>query len=409
MIIDIPYGQSQMQIEVDDSRRIHVVSPRETAPDELAIARALTHTSDFPDLASFLSQRKKILVVVNDHTRPTPSTAVLQRLELNGKDVNTIIASGAHRAPSQSELEHLLDGRLPPYGGEVIVHDSSDESQLKLLGHTGRGTEVCLNKEVFEADGIIAIGSVEPHYFAGFTGGRKFLLPGLAAVKSIEMNHSLALDKESTILRLEGNPIHEDFMDALNMFDRYDDIFSIQLVLNRNHDVSYAHCGHILHSFLRAVDHAKEVYVAPISAKADVMIVVVTPPMDLDLYQAHKAIENARLALNDQGVMILVSPCEDGIGPREFYDLLASGHDVFGKISKGYKLGDHKAAKLVQLQQKAKLMAVTNLSPSTLEKINITPHKDVQSALDEATRLKGKEARILVVLDGCLTVPFPTS
>lgn len=409
MRIEIPYGQSQMKFDLDDERPIHVVSPRDTTPDETSIAESLSHPRDSSDLASFLSARKSILVVINDHTRPTATAAVLKKLDLKEKRVITIIASGAHRAPSRSELEHLLGGPHPPYGGELTVHDSRDESQFRPLGCTSRGTEVLLNKHVFDADGIIVVGSVEPHYYAGFTGGRKFLLPGLAGFRSIEMNHSLALDERSTILRLEGNPVHDDFMEALDMFNRYDDVFSIQLVLNRRHEVSYTVSGHIVHSFMGAVDRAKEIYVAPVNAKADIVVTVATPPMDLDLYQAHKAIENVRLALNDQGVLIFVSPCDDGIGPRGFYDLLASGGEVFSTINRGYRLGYHKAAKLVQLQEKSKLMAVTNLPPDTLKDINITPFKDIQSALDEATRLKGKESRILVVLDGCLTVPFPTN
>lgn len=409
MRIDIPYGQSRMKLDLNDERPIHVVSPRDTPSDEASVAESLLHPREFSDLASFLSARKRILVVVNDHTRPTATAAVLKKLDLKGKYVTTIIASGAHRAPSQNELEHLLGGLHPPYGGEVTVHDSRDESQLRPLGRTSRGTELLLNNHAFDADGIIVVGSVEPHYFAGFTGGRKFLHPGLAAFRSIEMNHSLALDERSTILRLEGNPVHDDFMEALDMFNRNDDIFSIQLVLNRNHEVSYTLSGHIVHSFMSAVDRAREVYVTPTKTKADIVVAVATPPMDLDLYQAHKAIENVRLALNDQGVLILVSPCADGIGPRGFYDLLASGSDVFSTIKKGYRLGYHKAAKLVQLQEKAKLIAVTNLPPDTLKGINVTPHKDVQTALDEATRLKGRESRVLVVLDGCVTVPFPTN
>ncbi len=409
MEVDIPYGHAGMKLEVNVDTPVHVVSPRDAPSDESCIAESLTRPRGFPDLASFLSARKRILVVVNDHTRPTATATVLKELLLNGKHVITIVATGAHRAPSESELKHLIGASRPPYGGEVTVHDSRDDSKLRLLGRTSRGTEVLVNRNVFDADGIIAVGSVEPHYYAGFTGGRKFLLPGLAAFKSIEMNHSLALDERSTILRLDGNPVHEDFMEALEMFHRYDDIFSIQLVLNRNHEVCYTASGHIVRSFMEAVERAKEVYVAPVEEKADIVVAVATPPMDLDLYQAHKAIENVRLALNDQGVLILVSPCPDGIGPRGFYDLLASGGDVFSTIKSGYRLGYHKAAKLVQLQEKAKLMAVTNLSPDTLKKINITPCKDVQSALDDATRLKGKDSRILIVLDGCLTVPFPNN
>jgi len=409
MKLDVPYAQTSMKLELNDDRPIDVVSPRWTPPDPNSIATSLSKPRESSDLASFLSSRRKLLVVINDQTRPTPTSAVLEKLDLKGKEVTTIVALGAHRAPFQRELNNLLGGPSPPYGGEVMVHDSRDPSQLKSVGRTSRGTELSFNKRLFDTDGIIVIGSVEPHYYAGFTGGRKFLLPALAGFRSIEMNHSLALDDRSTILRLEGNPVHEDFMEALDIFNKYDDIFSIQLVLNRDHQVSSTQSGHIIHSFTGAVERAKKIYVTPVDAKADIIITVARPPMDLDLYQAHKAIENVKLALKDQGVVILVSPCRDGIGPSGFYDLLSSGGDVFAKIRKKYRLGYHKAAKLVQISKQAKLFAVTDLQPRTLGQISIAPYEHVQTAVDEATKLKGRHSRILVVLDGCLTVPLPSN
>ena len=411
MKIDIPYGKSSIPLELKDGRPVDIVSPRETPHNESTVEKSLLNPQDCPDLVTFLSGRKKILVVINDHTRPTPTSDVLKRLDLKEKEVTTIVASGTHRAPSARELDGLLGGSNPSYGGKVTLHDSNDKSQLKSIGRTSRGTELQFNKHVFDADGIIVVGSVEPHYYAGFTGGRKFLLPALAGFRSIEMNHSLALDERSTILRLEGNPVHEDFMEALEIFDRYDDIFSIQLVLNRHHQISHALSGHVVHSFNSAVERAKEIYVAPVETKADVIVTIATQPMDLDLYQAHKAIENVKLALKDRGLIILVSPCLDGVGLRSFYDLLAQGDSVnaLNITRETYRLGFHKAAKLAQLLKEARIFAVTNLQPGTLRTIGITPFEDVQSAVDEASKLKGVDSRILVVLDGCLTVPVPTS
>jgi nickel-dependent lactate racemase len=409
MKIGIPYGKSSMPLELNDGRPIDVVSPRETPRDESSLEISLSNPQMCPELVSFLSRRKKILVVINDHTRPTPTSTVLKNLDLKEKEVTTIVASGTHRPPSVRELEELLGGPHPPYGRRVIVHDANDDSQLMSIGRTSRGTELQFNKHLFDTDGIIVVGSVEPHYYAGFTGGRKFLLPALAGFRSIEMNHSLALDSRSTILRLEGNPVHEDFMEALDIFHRYDDIFSIQLVLNRDHQITHALSGHIVHSFKSAVERAKEIYVAPVEAKADIIVTVAAPPLDLDLYQAHKAIENVKLALKDRGVVILVSPCIDGVGLRGFYDLLAYGGSVNASnvTKETYRLGYHKAAKLAQLSENAKIFGVTDLQPGTLKAIGMSPFQDVQSAVDEASKLKGNNSRILIVLDGCLTVPVP--
>jgi nickel-dependent lactate racemase len=407
MRIDIPYGQASMQLVLDDKTPIEVVSPGSAPANEQSIGTSLSHPLESPDLASFLSSRRKILVVVNDHTRPTPTSTVLRKLSLKEKDVTTIVASGAHKAPSQPQLEELFGGPDPPYGGRVVLHDSTDESQLKEIGRTSRGTELKFNKEVFDADGIIVVGSVEPHYFAGFTGGRKFLLPGLAGFRSVEMNHSLALDQNSKVLQLEGNPVHDDSMEALDLFDRYEDIFSIQVVLNHDHQVSNAYAGHVVNSFKAAVERAKAIYVAPIEAKADIVLAAARPPMDANLYQSHKAIENVKLALKDEGIIILVSPCDEGIGPSNFYDLLASGTSISKAIKEGYKLGYHKAARLARLTKQARLFAVTNLPSETLNRISIIPCRDVQSAVSVASTMRGINSRVLVVQDGCVTVPVP--
>jgi nickel-dependent lactate racemase len=400
----VPYGDQSMLLETEDEVT-EVVSPRHFHEDRQAVAQSLSNPDGAADLDSFLSGRKRILVVINDHTRPVVS-AVLKHLSLKEKEVTTIVATGTHRPPDREELVCLLGGSGPPYGGNVAVHDATDSKSLRPLGRTSRGTDVHLNSAVFDTDGIVAIGSVEPHYFAGFTGGRKFLLPALAGFRSVEMNHSLALDERAKILTLAGNPIHEDFMEALHMFGRDEDIFSIQLVMNSKHEISYASSGNIVSSFTNAVEQATRTYTCRIECKADIVVAIVNPPLDIDLYQAHKAIENVKLALNDRGVLILVAKCKDGVGSRAFYDLLASKQDVFQVVKQKYTFGGHKALKIAQLLQRAQIFAVTSLFPNMLKEISINPYSNVQDALNEAKRIKGADARVLLVNDAGVAVPI---
>jgi nickel-dependent lactate racemase len=255
-------------------------------------------------------------------------------------------------------------------------------------------------------DAIIVVGSVEPHYFAGFTGGRKFLLPGLSGLESIIMDHAHAVDERSRILALESNPVHEDLMEALDLFDRYDDIFSIQLVLNSEQLVSYASSGHVIQSFMECVERAKDVYVAPVETKADIVISVAQPPLDLDLYQSQKAIDNVKLALKDDGVIILVSKCPDGIGDRGFYNILASSKGASPKANT-CEFGFHKAAKVAEILKRARVFAFTDLPPELLKAISITPYSNLQNAVEDALKLKGTDSRILIVRDAGVTVPLP--
>ena len=406
MKFDIPYGQASVGLELAESTFTEVVSPKKTPVDEYSIARSLSQPTNFKPLESFLANKRRILLVVNDHTRPTPTSIVLKKLDLKGKEVTTIVATGTHRSPNPAELSRILGGAAPPYGGKVVVHDSRDSNELRLLGRTSRGTKLLLNRQLFDVDAIIVVGSVEPHYFAGFTGGRKFLLPGLSGLESIIMDHAHAVDERSRILALESNPVHEDLMEALDLFDRYDDIFSIQLVLNSEQLVSYASSGHVIQSFMECVERAKDVYVAPVETKADIVISVAQPPLDLDLYQSQKAIDNVKLALKDDGVIILVSKCPDGIGDRGFYNILASSKGASPKANT-CEFGFHKAAKVAEILKRARVFAFTDLPPELLKAISITPYSNLQNAVEDALKLKGTDSRILIVRDAGVTVPLP--
>jgi len=391
---------------LEEGRPVETVSPADTPPDPESIRRSITNPIDSKDFASFISDKQRILVVVNDHTRSTPTAEVLRYLELRGKEVTTVIATGSHRAPDQRELEGIIGGKLPPYGGKVVVHNSKDKTSLRPMGRTSRGTELSFNSLIFEADAIIPIASVEPHYFAGYTGGRKFLLPALAGIDSITNNHCLAAEESSRVLRLEGNPVHEDFMEALEMFGRFTDIFSIQLILNAKSQVSYTCSGNIIQSFTRAVEYANQIYVPKIREKADIVISVNKPPLDIDLYQSQKALDNVKLSVKEGGIIILASSCREGIGDSNFYNLLTSEGGGGGEEN-SRKFGYHKVVKLQNLLKKTSVFAVTSLPDSIPKAIGLKPYQDLQKALADATRIKGKKSRVLVVLDGAITVPMP--
>ena len=399
----IPYGQGILSLEIEEGRQVEVATPKVVPQDPDAVLHSIRKPLDSVDFESFISAKRQILVVVNDHTRSTPTAQVLKQLELKGKDVTTLIASGSHRPPGPSEMENIFGGDAPPYGGKIAVHNCRDTSSLIELGRTSRGTELLFNSLLSEADGIISLGSVEPHYFAGFTGGRKFLLPALAGFDSIAMNHSLAAEESAQVLALEGNPVHEDFMEALRMFGRQEDIFSTQLVLNQDSQVSYAFSGDITKSFEHAVSYAREIYVPRVGKKADVVISVNEPPLDIDLYQSQKAIDNVKLAVNEGGIIILVSSCREGIGNEHFYKLLTSEPAA----ENSHKFGYHKVVKLRNLLKHVRIFTVTTLPSSIPRAIGLEPYSNVEDALRDATRIKGRGSSLLVVLNGANTVPLP--
>jgi nickel-dependent lactate racemase len=256
---------------------------------------------------------------------------------------------------------------------------------------------------------VLVVGSVEPHYFAGFTGGRKGFLPGISAYETIERNHRNALDPASQILRLDGNPVHEEMaeMEAVLKARKPDGIYTIQSI-TAGGTVRHAASGDITAAFRSLIPGALETFCSPIPRKTDLVVSAAVAPGDATLYQAQKAIEHAKPALEKGGTVVLVARCQDGIGPSNFWDLLTSAptpDGVIGKIGRGYKLGYHKAAKLAELVAAGgKVRMVSSIPKVTLAKGFIIGHASVQDAVDAAFAEDGCES-CTVMPEGHNTVP----
>ncbi|MBT3388273.1 MAG: general glycosylation pathway protein, partial [Desulfobacula sp.] len=187
------------------------------------------------------------------------------------------------------------------------------------------------------------------------------------------------------------------------------EIFSIMTVLDKNHKVYATCCGHINDSFHAAIELANEVFAAPLEKKADIVVSIVKFPQDIDLYQAQKGIDNAKLALKEDGIMILVAKCRCGIGGKAFADLLGSSDTpkaALETIEKGYVLGYHKAAKMAEIGLWAQMWGVTDVEPHIISKLFIKPFSDLQTAIDKALEEKGSDASVLFLMDGGLIVPL---
>jgi nickel-dependent lactate racemase len=411
MKLEVPYGKdSKLEAEIDEQSVIGIIEPNEVEiGDETEIIRqALNNPIGSPSLKEFLKDARDVLFIVNDPTRPTPTARVLDIIEddIAGQNVSFIIATGIHRAPTEEEyLQIFTEKYYTKYKDRIHSHDSKND-EMVYLGTSKNGTEMKVNKIGVDAHKIVIISSVEPHYFAGYTGGRKSFLPGIASFETIEQNHKLALKQEARALALSGNPVHEDMIDALSTVKK--EIFTISTVLDKNHRIYAATAGDIYKSMEAAVSKAEEVFVAKIPQKADIVVSVVKFPSDIDLYQAQKGIDNAKYAVKDGGILIVVAKCRMGIGEDSFVKLLSSADspkDALDRIEKKFVIGYHKAAKMAEVGLYAQTFGVTDLDPKILESIFIRPFSSLQEALDKAFEEKGKNAKALVLLDGSLTIP----
>lgn len=411
MRLEIPYGKDgKVTVKVPDARVAGVFAPNDVPiGDETAVLRAAVERPiHAPPLREFLRGGGEVLFLVNDATRPTPTARVLDVIEedLAGLDVRFLVATGIHRAPTEEEYRQIFGHHLDRYRDRIHAHDARRD-EMVTLGTSRAGTTMQVNRIGAQAERIVIIGSVEPHYFAGYTGGRKSFLPGIASFQTIEQNHKLALRPEAKALALEGNPVHEDMIDALSTVRKA--VFSIQTVLDKHHRVYAATAGHITDSFLAAIDKANEVFGARIPARADVVVSVVKYPQDIDLYQAQKGLDNGKLALAPGGILILVAKCRTGIGEESFARLLSSSDNpahALDRIAARYVVGYHKAAKMAEIGLWAEMWAVTDLPPERVQGLFLRPFGSVQAALDAALAEKGKDAKVLFLLDGGLTVPL---
>ena len=397
---------------MDDRLRLEIVEPNENTVGDanMIIREALASPMDAPSLAEFVTGSNDTWIIVNDGTRPTPTATVLAEIYPQIKDsrVRFMVATGTHREPTEAELGKIFGELLGEFKERIFVHDSRNKEMLISLGDTSRGTPVSFNKHIMNAERIIAINSVEPHYFAGYTGGRKSFLPGVAGYESIERNHSHALKPGVAPTALSGNAVSEDMAEAAAMIDPKK-IFSIQIVLDQKKRVYGAACGHIETSFLAAANMANEVFGVQVDGKADIVLTLVRPPKDINLYQAQHALENGKLALKKDGVVIWVCACHEGIGPSKFFDLMSScssPQEVKQTVAANYKLGYHKGSLIADTTEWAHCLAVTGLPDQDIDKIFFKQYPTIQAAVDKAVEIKGPEARMLVLMDGTLTVPL---
>ncbi|MHA2503949.1 MAG: lactate racemase domain-containing protein, partial [Candidatus Kariarchaeaceae archaeon] len=348
--------------------------------------------------------REPSIIIINDHHRSTPSGRILRILAKlyasTAKVDYIVIAGGTHEEPTDEQLTRLTSRVEEIFDCEILIHDPLEEEvELVYLGVTSRGTDVKVHPVLLDYENILCINSVEPHYFAGFTGGVKSIIPGLAAKSTVEQNHAWALSEESGPTLIEKNPLQQDLREGLSLLDKV--IHGIQIV-NFQNEIFHISVGELERSFEDARAASLEIYARKSTVLFDIIVSIVYPPLDRSLYQAQKGIENTRQILKPGGEMILVAKCEKGIGNSAFFDRLnqfSSPSEVMEGITiEEYKFGDHKAFKFASLASTSKIVLAGELTPDEATRVFATAISmhDLEDHLQSAA-VDGKN--IAVVLD----------
>lgn len=406
MEIQIPYNGNLMKVDFPDDTAILSGIPRKPLPEKSIRKKIITGLEKY--LATL--EGKKISVIVNDATRRIPTSRILKMLleRIPAESMEILIATGTHRAPTDGEIDYILGDTRGFFEGRIFIHDCYADKSLVELGRTSRGTRIIISKKLAAAEAVICINSVEPHFFAGFTGGRKSFVPGMAAFETIVANHSHAKSEHAKSLNLENNPLHLDLEEAMATVSRMP-IFSIQMILSRQGDIIGLHCGELHESFMRAADEARQAYRIPIDRYYDIVIAIGEPPLDNNLYQLQKGQEHGVEAVADGGILIVVGACCEGIGSPYFVQLAEDYPTPQSALSERAladdRFGIHKLIKSAMRLEKIKIWYVTNLDDNIIRKLYFEPKQSPQAALRDAFESFGDSAKVAILKDACFVVP----
>ena len=391
-----------------------VAQPRRApkSPDPMALLRAaLGHPIASPRLRDIAQPGQRVAIITSDLTRPCPSDQLLPHLldefeaaSVPDEDITVVMALGLHRAMTETEMAEAVGPNVYKRL-RVVNHDPVD---VVPLGTTSRGTPVEITLEVVDADLRVCVGNLELHYFAGYSGGAKAIMPGCASRATVQANHAMMVEKEAVTGKLEGNPVRADLEEgaALTGAD-----FILNVVVDGHHRILGAVAGDVTGAHRRGCAMVAEQGIVGVPKLADVVLVSAGGfPKDLNLYQAQKALDNASHAVRDGGVLILLAECGEGLGNATFETWLseASGPDeVLTRIQKEFVLGGHKAAAIATVQKRASIYLISSLSEELVRRCGMVPFDDVNAALEAALQQAGPSADVLVVPEGGSVLPVP--
>jgi nickel-dependent lactate racemase len=333
---------------------------------------------------------------------------VLEELAAAGicdREITIVMALGLHRPMTEAEIEATLGAEVYRRVG-VINHNPAD---CVRLGVTSAGTVVEIFRPLVEAEFRICLGNVELHYFAGYSGGAKAVLPGCASRATINGNHSLMLHPKARAGGLEGNPVRADLEEGAAMLG-IDSILNV-VVDGTDHRIIGAVAGHMIGAHRRGCEIVAGRSIVEIECRADVVLVSAGGyPKDVNLYQAQKALDSAAHAVRDGGTIILAAECGEGLGNRTFETWIhnaSSPNDWLRWIQRQFLLGGHKAAAIARVLERADVSLVSALPADIVRRCGMVPFERLDLALEAALVRLGPGARILAMPQGGSILPLP--
>jgi len=414
--INLAYGNSTLTVSLPKNYVTLLTERQQPSPplsEEALVRRALEAPCGMARLSESVHHGQQIAIVVSDITRPCPTTRLLPPLlselaeaGIQQKDIRIVFALGSHRCHTPEEQAGLVGEAV---FGRICCGDVQPE-QFVAVRRTRRGTPVEVFRPVVEADWRIYVGNIEYHYFAGYTGGAKALLPGVCSVETISANHSWMVQDSAMAGRIEGNPVREDIEEAATFVGPS---FLLNVVLDGQWRIVEAVAGDVTLAHRHGCRKVDELYRVLLAERTDVVLASAGGwPKDINLYQAHKALENAAHAVRDGGIIILLAECGEGIGHPRFAEWLTCGDppdELLRRIQEQFVLGGHKAAAIAKIRRRGvRIFLVSSLEAVTVRAMDFVPYASVQEALWAARNEIGPVASLIVMPHAGSTLPAMT-
>lgn len=418
MQIRLAYGRDGLNVDVPEEN-CSVVEPVYVPgiPDERsALLDVLRHPVGTSPLRELVKSSDTVAIVVCDITRPIPTERILppvleELAHVPADQVVILVATGSHRGNTVPELEEML-GRDIGRDYRIVNHTAFERETLRYLGDTSTGIPIWLNRQWLDADIRVAIGLVEPHLFAGFSGGPKLVAPGVAGIDTIMGIHSAELvgHPRSIWGVIDDNPMHAVIRQIAHRTGVH---FTLNVIVNKEHRVVRTYAGELNASHWAACQEAKRIVMRPVPEPFDVVITTNSGyPLDLNLYQTVKGISAASLIVREGGVIICASECSDGIPEHgEYKRILASFPNLDQFLERVYSPDYHvmdqwEVQVQAQIQRKATVYLKSSLPDEEARAAHVLPIRSVEETLDMVLKSMGKDARVCVLPEGPQTIPY---
>ena len=415
--IKFPFGKEKISIDIDDSRlngiltsSLHSYVPLDTEENLVKAAMAAPYGS--PKLSELAKGKDKVVIIASDHTRPVPSKVIipfmLSEIREGNKDadITILIATGCHRGTTRDEL-------VSKFGEEIVanekiyVHDCEEKEKYANIGRLPSGGECIINKIAAEADLLVSEGFIEPHFFAGYSGGRKSVLPGICSKETVLANHCAEFI-DSPFARtgiLENNPIHKDMIWAARAAKL---AYIVNVVINEDKKVVYAVAGDVERAHEAGCAFLSK-YCGATATESDIVISTNGGyPLDQNIYQSVKGMTAAEAAVRQGGVIIMIAKANDGTGGEEFYNCMnvdKTPSEIYGEVMKrgrGETVGDQWMTQILsRILMRASVVYVSSAPEEMVRGFHLIPAKTLSEALSISEEILGSDkASITAIPDG---------